>query len=130
MRQTRPKLTVRRLMATVALAALGFSMTVRSRQYRIIARSHSVKSVRAFEQSLRTWNDEIAASDEYKDASVCSAEYERFVEKVTGGRNSAGFHLHRLWRYHDELDRKYSRAAIFPFLPIAPDPPEPKPSAK
>ena len=29
-------------------------------------------------------------------------------------------------RFHDELAKKYHRAARYPWLPVAPDPPEPK----
>jgi hypothetical protein len=38
-------------------------------------------------------------------------------------RNEA--HERALARYHDDLAAKYDRAALYPWLPIEPDPPEP-----
>jgi hypothetical protein len=33
--------------------------------------------------------------------------------------------LNRLLKYHDLLSKKYARAARYPWLAVAPDPPEP-----
>jgi hypothetical protein len=61
-----------------------------------------------------TINEEMRSS--FADTFAAAARKERAGER----------RYRALARYHVELRRKYERAARYPWLPVAPDPPEPR----
>jgi hypothetical protein len=103
MRLTLPRFTVRRLMVAVAIVALGvaavrltLSMAALSDDYQRRALSHRIKVADDVFLMLRSPDDP-----------------------------RAGAWLQRRKAYRGAMAEKWNRAALFPWLPVAPDPPEP-----
>jgi hypothetical protein len=98
------RISIRMLMALVAIAAFamaGVMMVRRSNEFRAITEEQA---------------DAERASMEYAD----DARGERGdPQRVARGEQMA--------TYHRGLRIKYERAARYPWLPVAPDPPEPDP---
>jgi hypothetical protein len=106
MRLPRVRFTVRRMMVAVAVAALlliGVVLWRRSEEYRRRAESHD---------SL-LWSELPVAVDEAASPG-----------RLGGGLSVVG--LLRRAKYHHDMSQKYWRAAARPWLPVAPDPPEPE----
>jgi hypothetical protein len=103
MRLTRPRFTVRRLMIAVAVVGLALATAImmrRSDEFRALAEEQA---------------DNEAASLEYADDARGEHGDQ---QRVARGEQMAV--------YHRALKIKYERAARYPWLPVAPDPPEPK----
>ena len=98
----RVRFTVRRMMVAVAAVAilLGAALTLRGRQrwFRELRREHQTRALLEFEVPLKNG---------------------------TIPRERRG-HAIRLRDWHWRLVEKYRRATRYPFLPVAPDPPEPE----
>jgi hypothetical protein len=99
-----PRFTVRRLMVAVAIVALA--LTVYAGIERRRARLQRV--------AQHHW-EEVAAN------SVVQADANRTIYRA-----SASFRNRQLANYHVNLANKYANAARYPWLPVAPDPPEPE----
>ena len=93
MRPTRPRLTVRRLMALVIVVAIAFALESRAQRFRIRAQHHQVSSM--------------------------------FVD-LSWTPDTNSIPLPPLIRHHEAMAAKYEHAARYPWLPVEPDPPEPK----
>lgn len=98
MRMPRPRLTIRRLMLVVAIVGvvLGTSITIRRRATEFESRA--------------------------------AAHREKWIKIFTMTEGSTGDTPERRRRlgHLAEMDLKYQRAARYPWLPVAADPPEPK----
>jgi hypothetical protein len=109
MRMPRVRFTVRRLMVAVAVLALVAAigeMTRRSASYDRLARYYAERETLSLDLMAA-----FARPDRPELSEVCSVEYAR----------------NRAFAEHEErLKRKYRRAARYPWLPVAPDPPEPE----
>jgi hypothetical protein len=105
MKLSRPRFTVRRLMVVVALAALllGVIAGVENR------RRSFLSLVDAHRAGMIAWEE--------GDPSETSRE--RF--DLSGRKVSLKDH-----RWHLQMAEKYERAARYPWLPVAPDPPAPE----
>jgi hypothetical protein len=102
---TRPRLTVRRLMVVVALAALllGAIVLVENRRRRFLS------LVDAHQAGMIAWEE----------GNPSEASRERF--DLSGRKVSLKAH-----RWHLQMAEKYRRAARYPWLPVESDPPEPE----
>lgn len=101
------RVTVRGLMvlvAVVAVAVWGGMMMRRSGNF--LRRADNHRFLAAIFQGR------------VEDSPATAADTSRVIEK-------RGRELRSL-NHHSELARKYERAARYPWLPVAPDPPEPK----
>jgi hypothetical protein len=102
----RMRFTVRRLMVAVAIVAMlliGVVLWRRSEEYRRQAESHD----------LLLWSELPVAVDEAASPG-----------RLGGGLTVRG--LLRRAKYHHDMGRKYWGAAAYPWLTVAPDPPEPE----
>jgi hypothetical protein len=111
-------MTTRRWMIAVAivatLMAVGFEAaraTRRAREYRVLANSHAAFRDIYFREAYRVHH---AAVD--RAAGDSSREMGLLVES----------HQRALAWYHHALAVKYRRAALYPWLPVEPDPPAPE----
>jgi hypothetical protein len=142
----RPRFTIRRMMVAVAGVAVACevaNLAWASERYRSLASHYSRRAgaslvaaavfqdaipqaeddVRFAEQMIR-WSREKHRSEDWIGQQVDErARLQRVVEdykeRVDQGRREA--------KYDHQLASKYERAARYPWLPVAPDPPEPKP---
>ena len=97
------RITIRKLMiliAVVAVIVFGFVLRKKSYDYQALAERHDEIS----------WH--FASIDE---ASMASSAH----LPITSHRIEAA-------AYHQRMKAKYERAARYPWLPVAPDPPEPR----
>lgn len=111
-----PRLTIRALMVAVAATALGLArrdLSARAREYRSRANHHEFieKGGRAL---LRT--------GEQRTPVGCGD----IPDKVRKHSSDELAQLSKVVDHHRGLRMKYSRAARYPWLPVAPDPPVPK----
>ncbi len=105
-----PQMTTRRWMVAVAVVAIGFALWIlvaRSRSYAIHSNYHGTR-----EAKIR-W-----IVEDYKAGRVGYSG--RWSIEVLIDRER------RLITYHEALKRKYELASYRPWLPVEPDPPEPK----
>jgi hypothetical protein len=112
MRLPHVRFTVRRLMVAVAFVAatsLLLEMNQRAALYRATASHHATLS--------REWLG--IASRLRSDEALLTGAPGREAEATAGW-------LERMAPYHDSLMRKWARASQYPWLPVAPDPPEPE----
>ena len=111
MRKPRPRLTIRRLMVAVAMMGVMLGLVVglwhRSENYRRGALTHA------------------------GEALLCEDAAWGVVRMTNGSKEEAASQagaLLLLKAHHEAMREKYERAARHPWLPVAPDPPEPKAS--
>ena len=107
MKLPRTRFTVRRLMVAVAIMgslSYGLRLWILNRTYRLRAESHVARKTEA--RGREAWAAKMAKSG-YLSAPRASVE----ASKV---------------EYHDNMAIKYDHAARYPWLPVEPDPPEPK----
>jgi hypothetical protein len=138
MRLPRFRFTLRRLMVAVAIAGFAFAaglMWQRSAYYRSRAEYHASKlSLR--ETVVRNWqpmleNESlilVKLHNTHTDLAVGmdrAVEIRRYERLATKHRGYVAIST-VLARYHSEMTRKYRRLAVYPWLPVEPDPPEPK----
>jgi hypothetical protein len=137
MRLPRPRFTVLRLMIVVAVVAVacGFEMCRRRRDtFKARSNLHTIKSM-AFDYVRLVKHSEYEA---LRRSPNLAAEYfpqfrrgrgqrkapvlEEIMEKAKFASETNG----EAARYHAQMRDKYEYAARYPWLPVAPDPPEPK----
>jgi hypothetical protein len=129
------------LMALVAVAAVGMGA---SRLHRL-SRAYQGRAT-AFEKQGRFWSARVESDAiSLADAKAALARSERLRDEASDEihrKFNDTFYLNdREWvrfcteqvrraerqrAFHAEMARKYDRAARYPFLSIAPDPPEPQ----
>ena len=109
-----PRMTTRRWMVAVAIVAIligvGLELSRRSRRFARLAADHSNGALEHF-GTLMAFGGGPPPNRDVPPAGLGPARY-----------------LHRakaLLNYHSELTEKYQRAARYPWLAVAPDPPEP-----
>ena len=110
------KSTIRQMMALVALAAIATSvnpMASQSAKYRDKADYHEANLEKL---------DLIRKLGHYP---YCSLQSPRSHMPLWYDSDIAPVH-HRYVAYHSRLARVYRRAAIFPWVSVAPEPPEPQ----
>ena len=109
-----PRMTTRRWMIVVAIAAIlifGLELDRRSRRFARLAAYHTNLALEHF-GTLMAFGGEPPPIRDVPPAGLGPTRY-----------------LHRakaLLNYHSVLTEKYQRAARYPWLPVAPDPPEPE----
>jgi hypothetical protein len=106
----RPRFTTRTAIVIVALASLaawGVAMQRRSDAYTARAREHELRRW-SYSINVSVWSAEKAQHPGSRDY------YEALLAPLQRGAE-----------YEDRLVRKYRRAARYPWLPVAPDPPAP-----
>jgi hypothetical protein len=110
MKLNMPRFTVRLLMVVVAIAGVVVG-------------------------SITMWNRSVHYKEQYLQNRYMRAVYDRQDLYFADGTlaypkpklwASDAARYKRLFDYFDSLSRKYERAAKFPWLPVAPDPPEPQ----
>jgi hypothetical protein len=125
-----PRFTTRQLMAVVAVCGVASGLGVmawRSSVYRSLAARHSRheegmrREVEELEENLANVPDRIAKSREAGDVE----EEEAWLRGVTQWQEKLSPYRREIQRA-GQLREKYERAARYPWLPVAPDPPEPK----
>jgi hypothetical protein len=104
MRLPRFRFTIGRLMVAVAILALALTIYV------------GIERRRAWLQRLAQYHWEKVAAN-----SVVQADADRTIYRA-----SASLRNRQLAHYHVNLANKYANAARYPWLPVSPDPPEPK----
>jgi hypothetical protein len=134
MKFPRVRFTVRRLMVLVILAGVGIGGYVllrRSAEYRHRTEAYA-SDVDFIEQQIR---HDCAFIEEYQALSELRKKKQTDAPSVEGFRSDEDFIAFYLKsiegerRYRDrfrQMQRTYERAARYPFLPVAPDPPEPE----
>lgn len=111
----RPRLTTRRLMALVAVAAVALGAESTRRRWEGLS---STYRHRGFEFWLRAQLAEWKASVRVRRYGPSDLAYPEIADVISRGRRRSGYFL--------ALSRKYEQAAARPWLPIPPDPPEPR----
>ena len=101
-----PRMTTRRLLVAVAVVALVFAGEATRRRWECLASAYRGKAGRCEHVAL---------------VALHSSALE-----VARGNDSEMRKLKRIADHHVALARKYQHAARCPWLPVAPDPPEPK----
>jgi hypothetical protein len=126
MRIPRVRFTVRRLMVAVVIAGIVLGIERlwhRSAEYAGIAGQHARKAI-GWDEHV-SWLDGVAAKHARKAATGTGDSRSRDRENAdkwaavaNGYRGMKG--------YHEAMRDKYAHAARYPWLPVAPDPPEPE----
>jgi hypothetical protein len=119
MRLPRVRFTVRRLMIVVAVVAIAVWLPIvltRRAKYHRLAREFDARATVA--RSLGPYGRLHAGSVAIRDDTVYVFQQE------AGGAPFVCVGAHS--DYYDAMKTKYERAARYPFLPVAPDPPEPE----
>ena len=98
-----PRFTVRRLMVHVAILALAMAFLDNVAMPWAARRSEEFRELGQYHRGV-SWT----------------------IHPVDRNRRRAGWNSARLLEYHARMAEKYDRAARFPWLPVAPDPPEPE----
>ena len=106
MRLRRVRFSIRRLLVAVAVVALVFAGEATRRRWESLASAYRGKAGRREHVAL---------------VALHSSALE-----VARGNDSEMRKLKRIGDHHVALARKYQHAARCPWLPVAPDPPEPK----
>ena len=108
MKMTRVRFTVRSMMVVVAIVALSmwakFQVEARRTYFSQVVRQYYEKGM-------------VASAFAYSDPGGATMEERMKADAVRRAKASA---------YYSELIQKYEHAARCPWLPVAPDPPEPK----
>ncbi len=112
MKLPRVRFTVRRMMVAVAILAIGFAalaLGIRSEDYREKAEYAAI---------WETYNAELADNMErHREAWAHIGDVPVEIRIAKCGR---------LRDYYRDYKQKYRRLARYPWLPVAPDPPEPE----
>jgi ribosomal protein L17 len=114
-----PRFTMRRLMVAVAIVGIVLSiesMRRRSSECRLIA-DESVDTANALVGHCREVNRMIEWA-----RSEGTADYKKWAQELETDNNAT----RKLEQFYRDLAAKYERAARYPWLPVAPDPPEPE----
>jgi hypothetical protein len=127
------RFTIRWMMVAVAIVGLAMGIV----QFRRIAAAHVMRAESHAQQEavicerLATVSEEFL-DDQYHLTSVTSGTTTSDRPNVFGFVTSGfpdGFRTLEGWRdlakWHNALNQKYARSARYPWLPVAPDPPEP-----
>jgi hypothetical protein len=107
-----PRFTVRLLMLAVALVALGLGyLTTRERAAIRLARSaYHAAEAEGYRRIVADWGKgEVRLINLTREQA--EADVERFKRSAV---------------HHDAMSRKWREAARYPWLPVEPDPPEPR----
>ena len=116
MRLPRPRFSVRRLMVAVAVVALARDRSSPGAAQLYLEKAANHEGFRALvlrsPDSITHWEDRWTAQREGKPARYPWPGGPPFVPSMA--------------KYHDEMRLKYERAARYPWLPVSPDPTEPK----
>jgi len=112
----RPRITLRWLMVAVALAAIALEGWIVWRRY-VYYRERAATISRAA-ATLRTK----LATDPVRLARGTHLDFEDGTPPVPATSEPALRMIARM----EQLAKRYRRAARYPWLPVAPDPPEPK----
>ena len=115
MKLPRVRVTTGRMMIAVAMIALAFPLYRMASFYR--EHLHAALSHREWENFYALELKNVAFT-EY-DPSVSPMRRREMTEQSISRASNRQ-------RYHAELKRKYERAAMHPWDPVEPDPPEPK----
>jgi hypothetical protein len=119
-----PRFTVRRLMVAVAIAALAFEAESWRRRYPY-CQSRAARSVEIEESHLWMADSHEKISALYRKRAADPRESARFNdEQAVIFARAARTERARAKRAADR-GQAYRRAALYPWLPIAPDDPEP-----
>ena len=129
------RFTIRWMMVAVAILGVVFA----GLQFRQIAVKHATRAVRHAEQEAvirerldTIWEDTRDGTHilRNRDTSTLTLDPPGFVFGFFTSGFPDGFRSlegwHRLAAWHGALKRKYDHAARYPWLPVAPDPREPK----
>jgi hypothetical protein len=126
----RLRLRIWTLMIFVGLVAVGMGGYAEYRRLQRLRQAYEFKAI-SHGESVYSWSEQIRrdrGSEAWvlwlmrRDGLVARKEMEGLLENT-----QRAIQVDRVWiDYHSEMTRKYSRAARYPFLPVAPDPPEPK----
>lgn len=106
-----PRFRVRTLMVVVLVSAYVVNLAIRNREFRRRAREHKVISFGTMEHPRPLTPSPSGVLG--KGALTTLFSRERLAPSP--------FH-----EQHDQMAIKYERAARYPWLPVPPDPPEPK----
>jgi hypothetical protein len=133
----RVRFTLRHSMGIIALAGIGawgWRLVKLEEDYRGTAKLHRV-SVGFLGNEAQTYRTNIEnlfwsiMSQQIATSRVSSKEIEQEIQDAAKGLQQARDRLAanaRLCEHHHRLMLKYDRAALYPWLPVEPDPPEPK----
>jgi len=134
----RPRLWM--LMALIAILAVGWSLTVRivdlrerSLSHREAADGHRTLEAEARKTAVREdgWAKEVRVkASKYGPTTIApsttvGAPAHTWAYWVDFHENNAA-KQHRIADFHAAMRAKYERLARYPWLPVAPDPPEPE----
>lgn len=114
-----PRMTTRRWMVAVAVVALLIAASLGAA--RLTGRAGEYRQYAVWHTAMR--NLCLGEADEYRDAGAHRAAGDRREDVESLLREA---HERTLAQHHDALVIKYERAARYPWLPVAPDPPEPQ----
>lgn len=136
MRMPRPRLSIWMMMLAVAIfaAGLGYIHHRRSAAFRLRAEDYARKAAAQADRVLRSQELWEAADSQLGYGTAYLANRDRLPPGSLEGRERLVEIFKRdvdmfraLFAHYHGLEEKYRRAAAFPWLPIAPDPPPPAP---
>jgi hypothetical protein len=127
------RLTVRRLMAAVALAAVVMGVAREARRLSILSREYRRKALLSAREE-RQWRQGLAKRREYEAEAWRLAaalrprdrELAEWWAREASERAEGVAVVRATLAHHAVLRRKYEHAASRPWEPVAPDPPEPR----
>lgn len=131
----RVRFTVRWLMVAVAFVALALGVEVTRRRWaEFRQRAKSYAAMEQYERSLLDGWSTVVRREDGRAVAIRGpiaiqvpshrGGYDEIRVTPTPGYDAANLRLRA--DYHARLKRKYERATRYPWLPVAPDPPEPK----
>jgi hypothetical protein len=112
MRVPRLRFTLRWMLIVVAISGVSMASAIVSHRYQRIAKRHHAK---LDFYSIRSMS--VVVDPTCKHLAFCSGQW---LCKPCDAK------VNRLLIYHMKLIRKYERAAYYPWLAVASDPPEPE----
>jgi hypothetical protein len=139
----RPRLSIRLMMALVAVAAmvfLGMIWAQKSSRHRAIAATYAVREannrrIAATQAAIIRGRSELIAitegllaGKEGQDPGRAAQYRERLAleQKTLAANRREDEIVGKKVAYFAEMRKKHARAASYPWLPVAPDPPEPE----
>ena len=120
MRLPRFRFSVRRIMLAVAIASILLAPIARNRSMEASAKFHLAQASACMKRAGGAPMDCILTRN------LTAEELDRCAEAEFRRRGPAQLKEFKLHRYHVNLYWKYHDAARHPWLPVAPDPPEPQ----